>query len=172
MVQHMKSGSLMIQILLSGECKSKIIYTMLRVIWLTLSKNVVHNVAKEKSTVELMKVLLDMYEKLSANNKVFLIKKLFHLKMEEGVSMATHLNEFNMIVNQLSSSEIVFDNDVHALILLASLPNRWEPMRVTISKSVGSAKLKFNDVRTGFLLKRFVELIRVLPLISFFYIYR
>ena len=171
MVQHMKSGSLMIQILLSGECKSKIIYTMLRVIWLTLSKNVVHNVAKEKSTVELMKVLLDMYEKLSANNKVFLIKKLFHLKMEEGVSMATHLNEFNMIVNQLSSSEIVFNNDVHALILLASLPNSWEPMRVTISKSVGSAKLKFNDVRTGFLLKRFVELIRVLPLISFIYIY-
>ena len=55
MVQHMKSGSLMIQILLSGECKSKIIYTMLRVIWLTLSKNVVHNVAKEKSTVELIK---------------------------------------------------------------------------------------------------------------------
>ena len=109
MVQHMKSGSLMIQILLSRECKSKIIYTMLRVIWLTLSKNVVHNVAKEKSTVELMKVLLDMYEKLSANNKVFLIKKLFHLKMEEGVSMATHLNEFNMIVNQLSELELCLE---------------------------------------------------------------
>ena len=72
---------------------------VLGVIWLTLSKNVAHNVAKEKSTMGLMKVLPDMYEKSFANNKVFLIKKLFHLKMEEDSLVATHLNEFNMIVN-------------------------------------------------------------------------
>ena len=120
----------------------------------------------------LINELSNIYEKSYVYSKVFLMRKFFYLKMVEGASVATHFNEFNMIVNQLSSSEIVFNNDVHALILLASLPNSWEPMRVTISKSVGSAKLKFNDVRTGFLLKRFVELIRVLPLISFLYIYR
>lgn len=120
---------------------------VLGVIRLTLSKNVAHNVAKEKTTEGLMKVLSDMYEKPSANNKVFLMKKLFHLKMEEGGLVAAHVNEFNTIVNQLSSVEIEFDDEVRALILLASLPNSWEPMRAAVSNSVGTQKLKFNDVR-------------------------
>ncbi|KAL1204365.1 Retrovirus-related Pol polyprotein from transposon TNT 1-94 [Cardamine amara subsp. amara] len=55
---------------------------VLGVIRLTLSKNVAHNVAKEKTTERLMKVLSDIYEKLSANNKVFLMKKLFQLMMQ------------------------------------------------------------------------------------------
>ena len=33
------------------------------VIWLTLSRSVVHNVVKEKTTVDLIKVLSSMYEK-------------------------------------------------------------------------------------------------------------
>ena len=89
---------------------------VLGVIRLTLSKNVAHNVAKEKTTEGLMKVLSDMYEKPSANNKVFLMKKLFHLKMEEGGLVAAHVNEFNTIVNQLSSVEIEFDDEVRALM--------------------------------------------------------
>ena len=88
---------------------------------MTLLKNIAHNVAKDKSTVRLMKVLFDMYEKPFANNKIFLIKKLFHVKMTEGASMATHLNEFNMIINQFSFFEIDFNDEIHALILLASL---------------------------------------------------
>ncbi|KAG6525878.1 hypothetical protein ZIOFF_015849 [Zingiber officinale] len=120
---------------------------VLGVIRLTLSKNMAHNVAKETSTEGLMKVLSDMYEKPSANNWVFLMKKLFHLKMAEGAFVATHLNEFNTIVNQLSSIEINFDDEVRALILLASLPNSWEPMQAAVSNFVGSAKLNFNDVR-------------------------
>ena len=72
---------------------------MLGVIRLTLSKNVTHNATKEKLILGLMKILSNMYEKLSTNNKVFLMNKLFHLKMREGASVATRLNEFNMIVN-------------------------------------------------------------------------
>ena len=70
---------------------------------------------KEKSTMGLMKVLSDMYEMSFANNKVFLMK---NLKMGEGVSLATHLSEFNNIVNQLWYVEIDFDDEVRALILL------------------------------------------------------
>lgn len=94
-----------------------------------------------------MKVYLDMYEKPSANNKAFLMKKLYQSKMEGGSSVAAHVNEYNTIVNQLSSNEIEFDDEVCALILLASLPISWEPMRETVSNSVGNQKLKFVDVR-------------------------
>ena len=87
---------------------------MLGFIRLTLSRSVAHNVVKEKTTAELMTALCGMYEKLSANNKVHLMKKLFNLKMAEGTAVAQHLNEFNTITNQLSSVEIEFDDEICA----------------------------------------------------------
>ena len=93
------------------------------VIRLTLSRSVAHNVVKEKTIADLMKVLSSTYEKSSANKKVHLMKKLFNLKMVENALVAQHLNEFNTITNQLSSIEIDFDDEIRALIVLASLPN-------------------------------------------------
>ena len=120
---------------------------VLGVIRLTLSRFVAHNVVKENNTVDLMKALSGMYEKLSANNKVHLMKKLFNLKMVENASVAQHLNEFNTITNQLSSVEIDFDDKIRALIVLASLPNSWEAMRMAVSNFTGKEKLKYNDIR-------------------------
>ena len=79
-----------------------------------------------------------------------LIKKLFNLKKAEGTPGAQHLNEFNTITNQLSSVEIKFDNEVHVLILLASFPNSWEVMRMSVSNSIGKSKLKYDDSRFDF----------------------
>ena len=127
---------------------------VLGVIRLTLSRSVAHNVVKEKTTVDLMKALSSMYEKSSANNKVHLMKKLFNLKMAKNASVAQHLNEFNTITNQLSSIEIDFDDEIRALIVLASLPNSWEAMRMAISNSIGKEKLKYNDIRDLILAKQ------------------
>uniref|UniRef100_A0A2N9F5E5 CCHC-type domain-containing protein n=1 Tax=Fagus sylvatica TaxID=28930 RepID=A0A2N9F5E5_FAGSY len=118
-----------------------------RVIRLTLSRSVAHNVVKETTTVGLMTALFGMYEKPSANNKVQLVKKLFNLNMAEGIVVEKHLNEFNTITNQLSSMEIEFDDEIHALIVLASLPNSWEAMRMAVSNSAGKGKLKYDDIR-------------------------
>jgi len=43
----------------------------LGVIWLTLAKNVAFNIMNENTTVDLMKVLSNMYEEPSAANSVF-----------------------------------------------------------------------------------------------------
>ncbi|RVW24492.1 Retrovirus-related Pol polyprotein from transposon TNT 1-94 [Vitis vinifera] len=43
--------------------------------------------------------------------------------------------------------EIDFDDEIRALIILASLPNSWEAMRMAISNSMGKEKLKYNDIR-------------------------
>ena len=120
---------------------------VLGVIRLILSRSVTHNVVKEKTTSDLMKALSGMYAKPSVNNKVHLMKKLFNLKIAENASVAQHLNEFNTIRNQLSFVEIDFDDEIHALIVLTSLPNSWVAMRMTISKSTGKEKLKYNDIR-------------------------
>ena len=75
------------------------------------------------------------------------MKKLFNLKMAEDASVAQYLNEFNTITNQLSFVKIDFDDEIRALIILASLPNNWEAMRMTISNSIEKEKLKYNDIR-------------------------
>ena len=82
----------------------------LGVIRLTLSNNVAHNMAKEKTTMGMMQALAEMYEYPSTNNKVYLMKKLFNLKMFESGPVVKHLNNFNIVVNQLVSVEIKFDD--------------------------------------------------------------
>jgi hypothetical protein len=110
---------------------------------LSLSISVAHNIMKEKTIVGLMAAVSDMYEKPSANNNVHLMKKLFKwrkpeeiVQMAEEASVAQHLNEFNTIINQLSSVEIDFDDEIRALIVLASLSNSWEAMRRAVSSYV------------------------------------
>ena len=72
--------------------------------------------------------------------------KLFNLKKVEGTPIAQYLNEFNTITNQLFTVGIEFDDEVCALILLASLPNSWKAMRMTMSNSTGKSKLKYDDI--------------------------
>ena len=67
--------------------------------------------------------------------------------MAESVLVAQHLNEFNTITNQLSSVDIDFNDEIRILIVLASLPNSWEAMRMAVSNSTGKEKLKYNDKR-------------------------
>ena len=100
-----------------------------------------------------MNALSSMYEKPLANNKVHLMKKLFNLKMAKNALVAQHLNEFNTITNQLSSVEIDFDDEICALIILASLPNSWEAMMMIVSNSTGKDKVTYNDIRDLILAK-------------------
>jgi hypothetical protein len=114
---------------------------------LSLPASVAFNISKEKTTKDLMDSLAKLYEKPSASNKVFLMKRLFNMKMSEGGSVADHLNEFNTVTNQLSSVKVDFDDEVRALLILCSLPESWNGLVMAVSNSVsGSNTLKFDDV--------------------------
>ena len=80
------------------------------------------NITKVKIIEELMQTLVKLYEKPSASNKVFLMKRLFNMKMVEGGSVTDHLNEFNTITSQLSSMGVNFDEEIRALLIVCSLP--------------------------------------------------
>ena len=60
------------------------------------------NITKARIIEELMETLRKLYEKLSASNKVFLMKCSFNMKMTEGGSIVDHLNEFNTTTSRLS----------------------------------------------------------------------
>jgi hypothetical protein len=53
----------------------------LGMIRLSLAVSVAFNISKEKTTKGLMDALAKLYEKPSASNKVFLMKRLFNMKM-------------------------------------------------------------------------------------------
>jgi len=63
-----------------------------------ISQSFAFNIMNENTTVDLMKALSNMYEKPSATNKVYLIRRLVNLKMGEGNSITNHISEFNTII--------------------------------------------------------------------------
>ena len=69
---------------------------------LCLAASVVFNISNETTTEGLMSTWAKLYEKPSASNKVFLMKRLFNMKMSEDGSVADHLNKFNTVTSQLT----------------------------------------------------------------------
>ena len=88
-----------------------------------LAKTMYFNVSREKTTEGLWKKFHDLYEKNTTSNKVFLMKKLYNFKINEGASVVEHLNAFNIITNQLASVKIILDDEIRAILLMCSMPD-------------------------------------------------
>ena len=94
-----------------------------------------------------MKTLATLYEKPSASNKVFLMKRLFNMNMVEDGSITDHLNEFNTATNQLSSMGLNFDEEIRDLLILCSFLESWNGLVMVVSNFVPrSSTLKYDDV--------------------------
>ena len=50
------------------------------------------------------------------------MKRFFNMKMSEGGFVPNHLDDFNMVTNQLSFVGVKFDDEIRALLILCSLP--------------------------------------------------
>ena len=68
---------------------------------LCLEDSVLLNVSGESTTKELWDKLGNLHQSKSLVNKLFLQKKLYHLRMEDGYCVTKHLNDFNTPVSQL-----------------------------------------------------------------------
>jgi hypothetical protein len=112
-----------------------------------LAMSLAFNISKENTTKEMMDNVTKLYEKTSNSNKVFLMKRLFNMKMSEGESVAYHLNEFNMVTNQQISIKVDFDDKVKSLLILCSFLEIWNGLVMAVSNSVSSSNtLNFDDV--------------------------
>ncbi|KAK8921663.1 hypothetical protein KSP39_PZI019972 [Platanthera zijinensis] len=100
-----------------------------------LDDSVFHHVSTETSAQALWKKLEALYERKTAGNKAFLIRKLVNLKYREGSQMTEHLNLAQSIINQLESMKITLEDELQALMVLSSLPESWETLVVSLSNS-------------------------------------
>jgi acyl-activating enzyme 14 len=112
---------------------------------LTLMRKVAYNVIQKRSIVGLMTAMQcfwwpgrvsklcsnvrHVWKAISKQEGVF-DEEFIQFKDDRKNVHHTTLNNINIITNQLLYGEIEFDDELRALILLASLPNSWEAMQL------------------------------------------
>ncbi|KAH7437435.1 hypothetical protein KP509_05G071900 [Ceratopteris richardii] len=122
---------------------------------LHLVDNVYFTVLDCESAEELWKKLCNTYEKETASNKVYLMRKLYDLRMKDTDSVDAHLNEFDAIFSQLQARKMEMDNEMKAVLLLYTLPSSWDTFCTTISNSAPSGKIVYDDICGALLSEEF-----------------
>jgi hypothetical protein len=102
------------------------------------------NVSGEDLAKKWWEKLGSLYQSKSLVNKMFLIHKLYLLRMSEGISITKHLNVFNTIISELSYVYIKIIEDEKCIILLCYLPDSWDSLVVAIESN--SSTLSLEDV--------------------------
>jgi hypothetical protein len=76
-------------------------------------------------------------------NKLFLINKLYLLRMSDGISMTAHLNKFNIVISHLSSMDIKIIEEEKCISLLCSFPDSWDSLVVVIGINKTTLALEY-----------------------------
>eukprot|EP00250_Pteridium_aquilinum_P021200 c25051_g1_i1 orf=1172-1807(-) len=95
--------------------------------------------------------LCNTYEQNTPSNKVFLMRKLFNLRMKENGSVAHHINDFESTFAQMRTQQMNLDDELKAIFLLCSLPTSWDTFCTAVNNSAPNGRLVYNSI-TGSLL--------------------
>ena len=114
-------------------------------IFLCLSDSTLWNVYGEKFAKKQWEKLGILYQSKSLVNKLFLRKKLYHLRMEHGDSVTDDINFFNTLIGKLIFVDIKMEEKGKCITLLCSLLDYWDNLVVEIGSST-KYTLKFEDI--------------------------
>ena len=95
--------------------------------------------------------LCNTYEQNTPSNKVFLMRKLFNLRMKENGSVAHHINDFESTFAQMRAQRMNLDDELKAIFFLCSLPASWDTFCTAVSNSAPNGNLVYGNI-TGALL--------------------
>ena len=115
-----------------------------------LSESVYFTVQSYETTFELWKKLLETYEKKVASTKMYLIRRLYNLRMKESDSVQAHLNEYESLSSQITSQGTTIEDELRAMILMSSLPSSWETFVTTVCNASTTA-IKYSEVTSAIL---------------------
>jgi hypothetical protein len=113
-----------------------------------IDDNVLSHISDETQARTLWQKLEELYVRKEGTNKMFLIKQLMNLRYRAGSLVADHVSAFQDIINQLSSMGITFEDEFRALLLLGSLLDSWETLKVTLCNSAPNGVVTWNLVKT------------------------
>jgi len=98
-----------------------------RIICLALDLSLIALVSKATTAKEVWKALTAQYERTGLATTLYLRRKLYNLRMEEGASMLNHLNEVLSITQQLAAAKDEIKDKELVPIVLNSLPPSYQP---------------------------------------------
>lgn len=116
----------------------------LSAIFMSVTDSVLREIAEEKSAATAWKKLKDLYSTKSLTNRLYLKKRLYNLRMNEGTLVKTHLDEFNSIIMDLKNADIKIESEDQALIVLCSLPPSYDNFVDTLL--YGKDSISLDDV--------------------------
>ena len=87
-----------------------------------LSESVYFTVQSCTTAFELWKKLSETYEKKVASTKMYLIRRLYNLRMKEFDSVQAHLNEYESLSSQILSQGMIIEDELRAMILMVASP--------------------------------------------------
>jgi hypothetical protein len=79
-----------------------------------LSESMYYTVQSCTTAKELWKTLSDTYEKKVAATKIYLIRRLYNLRMKESDSIMAHLIEYEGVISQLPAEGMTIDDEQKA----------------------------------------------------------
>ncbi|BBG99268.1 transposable element gene [Prunus dulcis] len=109
-----------------------------------LDKELKYPYMKETSAKKLWMKLEEKYMTKSAENRLFLKKRLFRFQYRSGISMHEHLNDYNKILADLANLDVIIPDEDKALCLLNSLPDDYDHLTTTLL--YGKSEVKLDEV--------------------------
>jgi hypothetical protein len=85
----------------------------------------------------------------TVTTKLYLEKKLYGLKMQEGSDLAGHINVFSQMVTNHEQLGLKIETEDKAIILLCSLPSSYEHVVTTLT--YGKESIKVEDITAALL---------------------
>ena len=96
------------------------------VIGLNLVDNQLAHIKSCKGPAEAWKTLCNIHETKSLSNILFIRRKFFTIKMQEGDDLLTHINQMKALADQLNCLEVPVKDEDIVMTLLESLPPSFE----------------------------------------------
>ena len=81
---------------------------------------------------------------------MYLIRRLYNLRMKESNSVQAHLNKHENLSSQISSQGTTIQDELRAMILMSSLPSSWETFITTVCNA-STTVVKYSEVTTAIL---------------------
>ncbi|KAH9802500.1 hypothetical protein KPL71_001412 [Citrus sinensis] len=113
-------------------------------IHLCLTKDHKYSIMRETSAKKLWETLEEKYMKKSLENRLYMKKKLYRFTYIHGMSLNDYVNSFNKILADFLKLNERFEDENKALLLLNSLPNKYDYLTTTLLH--GKDSITFDDV--------------------------
>lgn len=108
-------------------------------------------VAMETSAHELWKKCETFHERELTKNKITTLKKLVNLKFEEEGWIYKHVRAFSGLVDELSSMNVVMNEELRGLLLMSSLPKNYEDFVISCCDKAPKGELTMQFVKSELL---------------------